>query len=305
MSAVTQSRWFKLVWIIPVAVVVAAALVLLARWIRDLPAVQDWLYQYPGHSALPAGSPEGFPAWLGWVHFVNSLMLLLIVRTGWQIRTTTRHEAYWTRNNSGPIRTKNPPTRLSLPLWFHLSLDFLWVLNGLVYVVLLFVSGHWVRIVPTSWDVIPNAISQGLLYATLEWPTENGWLGYNALQLIMYFLTVFVAAPLAIITGIRMSPAWSIRMKRITPYYPIAWARKVHFPVMLWFVGFTFVHVVLVFLTGALRNLNHMYANRDDVSWIGFWVFLGSVAVMVAVWFAARPVVLRTIASLGGTITRR
>ena len=33
-----------------------------------------------------------------------------------------------------------------------------------------------------------------------------------------------------------------------------------HFPVMLYFVAFTVVHVALVFATGALRNLNHMYA---------------------------------------------
>lgn len=305
MSEFRKSRWFALVWAVPAFVVLAFVVVILARWIRDLPDVQDWLITYPGHSALPVGTPEGFPWWLGWLHFFNSLLMLLIVRTGLQIRGTKRHEAYWTRNNTGLIRTKNPPTRLSLPLWFHLSLDTLWVLNGLVYVVLIFVSGHWARIVPTSWDVIPNAISTGLLYATLEWPTENGWVSYNALQLLLYFVTVFIAAPLAILSGIRMSPAWSIRLKRITPYVPIAWARRIHFPVMIYFIGFTIVHVALVAATGLLRNLNHMYANRDDVSWIGLWVFLGSVAVMVAAWIGARPVVLRTIAALGGTVTRR
>ncbi|MDO7883326.1 cytochrome b/b6 domain-containing protein [Salinibacterium soli] len=305
MTEFRKSRWFALVWAVPAAVVVAAGVVILARFIRDLPAVQDWLVTYPGHSPLPAGTPEGFPWWLGWLHFLNSLFMLLIVRTGWQIHTTKRHEAYWTRNNSGLIRTKNPPTRLSLPLWFHLSLDTLWVLTGVVYVVLIFASGHWARIVPTSWDVFPNAISTGLQYATLEWPTENGWEGYNALQLLLYFVTVFIAAPIAILTGIRMSPAWSIRLKRITPYVPIAWARRLHFPVMVYFVAFTFVHVVLVAATGLLRNLNHMYANRDDVSWVGFWVFLASVAVMVGAWIAARPVVLRAIAGLGGTVSRR
>jgi thiosulfate reductase cytochrome b subunit len=303
-SGLRESRWFALVWAVPVAIVVAVGAVLLARWLRDLPAVAEWLVQYPGHSELPDTAPVGIPAWLGWQHFFNVFFLLLIVRTGWQIRTTKRHEAYWTRNNAGLLRTKNPPTRLSLPLWFHLSLDALWVLNGLIFIVLLFATGQWMRIVPTSWDVIPNAISAGLQYVSLDWPLENGWVNYNALQLLTYFVTVFIAAPLAILTGIRMSPAWGLKMRRVTPYYPMKVARAVHFPVMIWFVAFTAVHVFLVFMTGALRNLNHMYAGRDDESWWGIGIFAGSVVLMVAGWVAARPVVLRSIASLTGKVTR-
>ena len=100
------------------------------------------------------------------------------------------------------------PRRLSITVWLHNAFDIVWVLNGLVYVVLLFVSGQWLRIVPTSWDVIPNAISAALQYASLDWPTENGWVNYNGLQLLAYFATVFIAAPLAIITGFRMSVLW-------------------------------------------------------------------------------------------------
>lgn len=304
MTAFRQSRWFALVWAVPLALVVAVAIVLFARWLRDLPAVAEWMVQFPGHSELPETAPVGIPAWLGWQHFFNAFFLLLIVRTGWQIRTTKRHEAYWTRNNTGLIRTKNPPTRLSLPLWLHLSLDALWVLNGLIFIVLLFVTGQWMRIVPTSWDVIPNAISAGLQYASLNWPVENGWINYNALQLLTYFVTVFIAAPLAILTGIRMSPAWGLRMRKVTPYVPIAWARKIHFPVMLWFVAFTAVHVFLVLFTGALRNLNHMYAGQDVVNWTGFWIFAASIVVIIGGVIAARPLVIAPIASLFGRVGR-
>jgi hypothetical protein len=64
------------------------------------------------------------------------------------------------------------------------------------------------------------------------------------------------------------------------------------------------VHVFLVLTTGALRNLNHMYGLSDDDGWFGFWVFLASVAVMVAAWFLARPIFLRPIASLMGKVSR-
>ena len=46
---------------------------------------------------------------------------------------------------------------------------------------------------------------------SLDWPTERGWVVYNSLQLLAYFVTVFVAAPAALITGLGMSPALSTR----------------------------------------------------------------------------------------------
>jgi thiosulfate reductase cytochrome b subunit len=246
----------------------------------------------------------GFPAWLAWQHFLNGFFLLLIIRTGWQVRTTTRPSGHWTRNNKGLIKTKNPPTKITLELWLHLTLDAPWILNGLVFVVLLFATGQWMRIVPTSWDVIPNALSAALQYASLNWPTDNGWVNYNALQLLTYFATVFIAAPLAFISGIRTSPAWPKKAPALNKAYPMELARAIHFPVMIYFVAFIVVHVFLVLATGALRNLNHMYGGSDDAGWFGFWVFVASVAVMVAAWFLARPLFLRPIASLMGKVSR-
>ncbi len=286
------------------ALVLLAFAVLVARWMRDLPVIQDFLATYPGHSELPEGAPVGFPAWLGWQHFLNAFFIVLIIRTGWQVRTTQRPTAYWTRNNSGLIRTRNAPKKISLDLWLHLSLDALWVLNGVVFVVLLLVTGQWMRIVPTSWDVFPNALSAGIQYASLDWPTDNGWVNYNGLQLLAYFVTVFIAAPLAIITGIRMSGAWPSGTTKLNRLYPVELARAVHFPVMLYFVLFIITHVTLVLATGALRNLNHMYGARDDDSWVGFWFFAASVVVMALAWVAARPIILRPIAALTGKLTR-
>jgi thiosulfate reductase cytochrome b subunit len=299
-----RSKWFRLVWIVPAALVVLLAVVLAAKGLRGLPAVQSFVADYPGESELPHGAPVGFPAWLSWQHFLNSLFMLLIIRTGWLVRTTTRPPAYWTRNNKGLVRTKNPPAKISLHLWLHLSLDALWVLNGAIFFILLFATGQWMRIVPTSWDVFPNAISAALQYASLDWPAENGWVNYNSLQLLAYFVTVFIAAPLAIITGLRMSSAWPKHTEKLNKIYPIEAARAVHLPVMFYFVGFIIVHVTLVLATGALRNVNHMYAGRDDASWVGFWIFAASLVVMIAAWIAARPLLLRPVASLTGSVTR-
>ena len=299
-----RGPWFTLLWIVPLILVAGLVLVLVAQTFRASSAGGSFLKTYPGHSELPSSAPVGFPAWLAWQHFLSAFFLLLIVRTGLQIRTIRRPPAYWTRRNSGLFTTKNPPVRISLSAWFHLTVDILWILNGALFYVLLFVTGQWVRVIPVHWNVFPNALSAGIQYASLNWPTEDGWSNYNALQLIAYFVTIFIAAPLAILTGVRMVPGLALRFHTLDKIYPVAIARRVHFPVMIYFIAFTVVHVTLVLATGALRNLNHMYAGRDDQNWIGFGIFAGSAVLMVAAWIAVRPTILASLAALTGNVRR-
>jgi thiosulfate reductase cytochrome b subunit len=299
-----RSPWFKLIWIVPIVLVAGAIIVFAANAFRASDAGTSFLTTYPGHSELPSNAPVGFPAWLEWQHFLSAFFILLIIRTGLQIRTTRRPPAYWTRRNTGVLKTKGQPVRISLSVWFHLTLDILWILNGALFYVLIFVTGQWVRLIPIHWDVFPNAISAGIQYASLNWPTEDGWTNYNALQLVTYFITVFIAAPLAILTGVRMVPGLAIRFKKIDRIYPVTVARKIHFPVMIYFAAFTVVHVTLVLATGALRNLNHMYGGSDNVNWIGFGIFAGSVVLMAAAWIAVRPTILSSMASLTGNVRR-
>ena len=295
----------KLAWGIPLALVALVAVVLLAQLYRASDAGVAFLAQYPGSTDLPAGAPEGFPAWLNFQHFLNAFFIVLIIRTGWLVRTTQRPAAYWTRNNKGLLRTKGEPKKISLDLWLHLSLDFLWALNGVIFIVLLFVTGQWMRLVPTSWDVFPNAWSAAIQYASLNWPHENGWVNYNSLQQLAYFLIVFVAAPLAILTGARMSNAWPGPKAAISKAYPLPVARAIHYPVMIFFVLFVIAHVTLVLTTGALRNLNHMYASNDGDSWLGFGLFAGSLVLTVAAWILAKPAFLQPVATMTGKVTRQ
>ena len=143
-----------------------------------------------GLLVLPEGAPVGFPAWLGWQHFFNVFLIVLIIRSGLRVRTEKRPTVFWSPRT-------NSKRKISLTLWFHQSLDILWLVNGVIFVALLFVTGQWMRIVPTSWEVFPNALSAALQYVSLDWPTENGWVNYNSLQQLAYFATVFLAAPLA------------------------------------------------------------------------------------------------------------
>ena len=294
----TLGQWIKRVVLLAVGAVAAAAiLVLAARGVTTLPGVPEFLDRYPGEYHLPEAAEPGFPWWAQWTHFLNFFLMVLIIRSGYQVRTQQKPPAFWTPKRGGK--------KISINLWLHQSLDVLWLANGLIFVVLLFASGHWMRIVPTSWEVFPNALSALLQYMTLDWPVENGWVNYNSLQQLMYFLVVFIAAPLAAITGARMSEFWPKNAKTLNRIYPVEAARAVHFPTMLFFVLFILIHVFLVFSTGALRNLNHMFAGTDDVNWVGFWLFAAAIAVTAAGWYAARPLVLAPIAKLFGQVSSR
>ena len=301
--------WRALVWIVPAAIVAAALIVLLVRWLLTLEPLRDFVRSYPGTSELPSWAPVGFPLWVAILHFLSATFLLFIVLSGWSIRRARtggrRPREFWIRDNSRLVKTRNPPIRITLTSWWHLTVDALWALNGVIFVILLFSTGQWVRIVPTRWDVIPNAISAGLQYASLNWPSEDGWLNYNALQLLTYFITVFIAAPLAVATGIRLAPGLAVRWRRFDRVFPLAVARTVHVGVMIWFVAFSVVHIGLVLLTAPLRNLNHMYGLRDDTSWVGFSVFVVSLIVVAVAWALLRPPRLDAVAELTGSVKRR
>ncbi|UNK71307.1 cytochrome b/b6 domain-containing protein [Microbacterium sp. H1-D42] len=283
----------------------AVAAVFFVRTFLSLPFMQDFLTTYPGeyHPAIEVA--PGFAPWIGWQHFFNIFLMVLIIRSGLGVRTEKRPTVFWTPKG-------NAKGKISLTLWFHQSLDILWLVNGVIFVVLIIATGHWVRIVPTSWEVFPNALSAGLQYVSFDWPTDNGWVNYNSLQQLAYFTTVFIAAPLAAITGFRMSGLWPKKAEKLSKAYPVEWARALHFPIMLYFVAFIIVHVALVFLTGALRNLNHMFASMGSVdgveyaaNWTGFWVFVLAMVVVAGGWFAARPLVLAPIAKLFGQVSGR
>jgi len=302
----TRGQWAGAVIVGGAGLLYAAAMAVLAvRWLLSTSWGADFLAAYPGEYHLPEGAPVGIPAWLGWQHFFNVFLMVLIIRTGLQVRTEKRPSVFWSPRSNGR-------RKISLNLWFHQSLDILWLVNGVVFVVLLFVTGQWLRIVPSSWEVFPNAVSAALQYVSLDWPTENGWVNYNSLQQLAYFATVFIAAPLAALTGVRMSGVWPKQAAGLNKAYPVEWARAVHFPVMLYFVVFIAIHVFLVFATGALRNLNHMYAAQGSVdpdayadNWTGFWFFAASLVVIAAAWVAARPLVLAPIARLFGKVSGR
>ena len=327
------SRWVNLLWLLPIGFVVLLVCVAAAKGLRNMPSVYQFIARHPGTDLRADHSDYlGIPAWARWQHFFNLFFMLFILRSGLQI-LSDHPRLYWTRHSTPGrdwFRIQKPvpdeplwtakqdsislPRQVGLPgirhsiglaRWWHLGVNVLWLLNGLVFYVLLFVTPQWQRLVPTSWSVLPDALSTALQYLSLDWPRDNGWVAYNGLQLLAYFVTVFIAAPLALITGLGMSPALSTRFKRISRVLSIQTARSLHFLVFAWFLLFIVVHVSLVFTTGLLTNLNHIDVGRDDNSWLGFWVFAGWMSVVIVAWVAATPVTLhrpRAVQRLGSAL---
>jgi thiosulfate reductase cytochrome b subunit len=278
----------------------AIALSAIALVLRAQPSVQDFLVRYPGVITPPLDAPVGIPVWLNVTHFLNMLFLMLIIRTALSIRSKKRPPAFVTPRRGA---FGQPPRRIGINVWLHNTVDVLWMLNGVAYVVLLFTTGQWVRIVPTTWDVIPNALSAAIQYLTFTWPVENPWVAYNSLQTLSYFGVVFVLAPLAILTGVRLSSAWPLDapgLNRVLPEKPI---RVLHNIVLFAFMAFIVVHVSLVLFTGAVLNLNVMFAARNDLSFVGTIIFIAALAVLTGVWFALTDSVQKELARLTGEVT--
>jgi len=318
---VGRTRWFNLLWLLPIGFVALLAGIATAKGLRGTSSVQHFIATYPGTITSPgAAAHQGLPIWVGVQHLFNLLLLVFIIRSGLQI-LSDHPRLYWTRHSTPGrdwFRVQQPvpedllwtakqdsislPGQVGLPgirhsiglaRWWHLGADTLWLLNGIVFYVLLFSTGQWRRVVPTSWEVFPNALSVLIQYASLNWPAESGFAAYNSLQLVAYFITVFVAAPLALITGLGMSPALSTRFKRVSKVLSIQTARSLHFLVLVWFLLFIVLHVTFVATTGLLRNLNHIYIGTDSRGWLGFVLFTVSMVVLVVGWVAATPFTLR------------
>jgi thiosulfate reductase cytochrome b subunit len=313
------NRWLNLLWVLPIGFVALGVAIAVAKGLRTMPRVRQFVLHHPG-TGFATELASGMPAWLRVQHFLNLFFLMFIIRAGLQI-LADHPRLYWTRHSTpgrewlrmrktvpdDPLWTAKQesislPKHLGLPgirhsiglaRWWHLGVDVLWLVNGLTFFVLLFASGEWRRLVPTSTGVLPDAASALLQYLSLDWPLDNSWVAYNGLQMVAYFITVFVAAPLALVTGLGMSPALSTRFKSVSKRLSIQTARSLHFLVLCWFLVFIVIHVTMVFTTGALRNLNHVYAGTDNDDWVGFGLFAASMGVVMVAWVAATPVTLR------------
>ena len=140
--------------------------------------------------------------------------------------------------------------------------------------------------------MLPNAFSTAIQSLSLRFPIEESWIHYNGLQLLSYFITVFIAAPMAIITGLMQAPAISNRLGWLGRTLHRQAARSIHFVVLCWFLFFMFIHVTMVFVTGLLPNLNHMFAGTNGSGPQGLEMFAVVLVILIVAWAVASPLTI-------------
>ena len=171
---------------------------------------------------------------------------------------------------------------------WHFILDILFVINGIVFIVLTFTTQQYLKLVPTQWSILPAAGSCLLQYGALHLPAEpGGYFRFDALQQLSYFFIVFVTAPLAILSGLAMSPALDNRFKwyqRLFGNRQVA--RSVHFLIMVTFLAFFAVHMIMVVSTHFARNLNAITLDQNKYNLNGVVLTLLAYAVLIGlnVW---------------------
>jgi DMSO/TMAO reductase YedYZ molybdopterin-dependent catalytic subunit/thiosulfate reductase cytochrome b subunit len=308
------------IWIRPSILMIAAGMLIVliaAAWIETsiwgLPSIPPIPQISPNNFA----GPHGFPVWVRYCHFFNFLFVTMLIRSGLSILVD--HPRLYFNNDCTPgsewikftpivvprdrMWTAKDDARYISPLaatpgyrhtigiarvWHFINVHG-FILTGILFAILLFTTEQWRRIVPASWRVVEQAWNTWVYYATFHLPPEpNGFYGYNALQQIAYFAVVFVFGPVAILTGLAMSPAV---VNRFPAYARIFGgrqsARSIHFLNMLGFLSFLIVHVTLVVMTGFARNMNHIVMGTDDYNKSGMiWGFAG-IGVVVVTWILA------------------
>lgn len=152
-----------------------------------------------------------FPLWLRAMHLMNFVLIGILLRSGWEMLSSLPR--LWWRNDCAPgtewlrfTRRKLPKEEgvytslmderslsplISLPgkkniglgrHWHGLGTT-LWLINGIAYVILLFATGLWRRIIPTSWDVFPQAWESLTIYLGFGKPSIEHFQPYDALQM--------------------------------------------------------------------------------------------------------------------------
>ena len=171
------------------------------------------------------------------------------------------------KNDEGQYAARAFPSWATIPgpIWlamgrvWHFFFAWLFVINGLAYLLYTIFSGHLRRdLVPTKseWRGIGRSILDHLKF---KHPAGEEARRYNVLQNIAYLSIVFIVLPLIVIGGWAMSPM-------LDAYAPgwVDWfggrqgARTLHFAAAVLLVAFVLVHVFEVIITGLVNNLRSM-----------------------------------------------
>ena len=203
--------------------------------------------------------------WLHWINFpILSAMIfsgLLIYwaydpyRIGLGAITIFHFFPNWFYNLTGVAQS------LALGMALHFAFAWLFVINGIAYVIYTLISGEWRGLVPDR-NSLREALQVALHDAGFKVPLPPQG-RYNAAQRITYSAIVFMGV-LSLLTGLAIyKPAQLHWLTAFLGGYE--WARWEHFWLTLGYVAFFVIHIAQVIRAG-WANLRAMVCGYDLVS---------------------------------------
>lgn len=185
----------------------------------------------------PGVYPVIHPLWLRICHWVNALAMLIMLTSGWRIY------------NASPLFNFQFPDAITLGGWlggalqWHFAAMWLFTVNGVVYVLMNFISGRWRR---KFWPLSVSALFRELYLALTGRLKHQEPARYNTVQKVTY-LTVTVIGGLLILSGLVVwKPVQFSFLSVLFGGYDNA--RLVHFIFMSLVGLFTGLHLLMVVL---------------------------------------------------------
>ena len=145
--------------------------------------------------------------------------------------------------------------------YLHFQSAWLAVLTGVIYLGFGLFQGHFRQnLIPARADLSGRALSTIIVrHLRFRSEREAGTWSYNVLQQLTYLFVIFVLFPLAIWTGLAMSPAIASAWPDVvTVLGGQQSARTIHFVVSVFLLLFLVVHVLMVSLTGFRNRMRAM-----------------------------------------------
>ncbi len=308
------ARFFSLWWLLPGFALLCVAMVVAFKVFIATGAGRSFINAYRCVPSSPKVQP-GVSTWVLVTHAANFFFMVMIVRAGWQILAD--HPRLYLKMNCTPdrevLRFRGPVPKdrvwtakddaitlsplfgmpggrhtIGIARHWHFIFDILFVVNGIVYVALLFATSHYLELIPVNASILPDAGSCIVQYGALHLPAEpGGYFRFDALQQLSYFAVIFLLGPAAILSGLAMSPALDNRFKLYQRIFGNRQAaRTFHFVVMCVFVGFFAVHMTMVAATGFSKNLDAITLGVNQHNLDGVALFLLALTLTVAfnVW---------------------
>jgi thiosulfate reductase cytochrome b subunit len=154
---------------------------------------------------------------------------------------------------------------LALARDWHFLMAWLFVANGVVYLLFGVLNGHFRRDLAPAADQLRlrHILADIWDHVRLRVPRGEAARRYNVLQKLAYLMVVFLMLPAMVLSGLTMSPAVTAAVPSLLDLFGGRQsARTIHFLVANLLVLFVLVHVVEVFLAGVVNGMRSMITGR-------------------------------------------